>query len=37
METGVELLSGALGCALAAAAAWLILEGIFALTFGRGR
>jgi hypothetical protein len=37
MEFGVELLSGALGCAVAAALTWLIMEGIFLLTFGRWR
>jgi hypothetical protein len=37
MEVGVELLSGVLGCALAAALTWVIMEGIFALTFGRWR
>jgi hypothetical protein len=37
MEVGVELMSGAVGCVLAAALTWAVMEGIFALTFGRWR
>jgi hypothetical protein len=33
----VEMTVAALGCALAAGLAWLILQGFFALTFGRWR
>lgn len=37
MQVGVELMVSFLGMALAAALAWLILLGIFRLTFGRWR
>ena len=37
METGIGLLSAALGCGLAAVMAWLAIDGLFRLTFGRWR
>jgi hypothetical protein len=37
MEVGVELVSGVVGCVLAAGLTWVVMEGIFALTFGRWR
>ena len=37
MQVGLELMVSALGMALAAALVWLILLGIFRLTFGRWR
>lgn len=37
MLVGIELLGAVLGCGLAAAVAWLAIEGLFRLTFGRWR
>jgi hypothetical protein len=37
MEAGIGLLSAALGCGLAAAIAWLAIDGLFRMTFGRWR
>jgi hypothetical protein len=37
MQMGIEVLSAALGCGMAAGLAWLAIEGLFRLTFGRGR
>jgi len=33
MQVGIELLSAALGCGVAAAVAWLAIEGLFRLSF----
>lgn len=37
MEAGIGLLSAAVGCALAAAMAWLAIDGLLRIAFGRCR
>ncbi len=37
MDAGIGLLSAAVGCALAAAMAWLAIDGLFRITFRRWR
>jgi hypothetical protein len=33
MQVGIELVSAALGCGLAAGMSWLAIEGLFRMTF----
>lgn len=37
MQVGIELVSAALGCGLAAVMSWLAIEGLLRMTFGRWR